>query len=76
MKNISSLRNQIDKVDQKILDLLKKRFYLAKEIGKYKKEKGLLIKDSLREKEIMDKKIGVYKKIWKLIIKESKRIQK
>jgi len=76
MKNLDSLRNKIDRIDEKILNLIKKRLDLAKEIGRYKKESKLPLKDTKREKEILDKKIGVYKKIWKLIIEESKKVQK
>ena len=75
MKDLNNLRTQIDQIDEKILDLIKKRFNLAIEIGKHKKENGLSIKDPDREKEIMSNKTGIYKKIWELLLKESKRLQ-
>lgn len=82
-KKILFLRKKIDKIDSQIFRLLKKRFGLSKEIGKYKKEKGFFVKDKEREKEIINKalkKSRLGKKFilsfYKLIFKESRRLQK
>ena len=40
MKNIEKLRNQIDKIDNQILNLLKNRSKLSLEIGILKKRKS------------------------------------
>ena len=86
MKNLSVLRSNIDKIDQKILLLIKKRLEIAKKIGQVKKENKLPIKDIIREKEIIDKKMSaakklnipsdLIKKIYMPLLTESRRIQK
>lgn len=86
MRNLTNSRSSIDKIDQKILILLKKRLNLAVKIGKYKKEKELPVKDNLREKEIIANLVEdakslnlspiLVQKIWSLLLKESRRIQR
>lgn len=86
MKNLNGLRSDIDKIDQKILFLIKKRFDIARRIGKYKKENNMPLKDSLREKEVLDDKLlnaqsldlspSFIKKFWTLIFEESYKIEK
>jgi chorismate mutase/prephenate dehydratase len=53
--DISALRQAIDEVDEKILDLINQRLSLAKQIGDFKKQAGLQITDSGREKEILNR---------------------
>ncbi|QLB21332.1 bifunctional chorismate mutase/prephenate dehydrogenase [Vespertiliibacter pulmonis] len=48
-KTLSSVRDQIDLVDQKLIQLLAERFILVTEIGKIKHEQGLPIYDQKRE---------------------------
>ena len=50
-ENLKSLRNFIDRIDRKILQLLKRRIYYAKKLRKYKKNPY----DPFREKEILEK---------------------
>lgn len=86
MKNLSELRSDIDKIDQKIILLIKKRLKIAKEIGKYKKENKLPVKDSTREREILEKKISdanslnlspsLIRKVFLPLLSESRKIQK
>ena len=52
---IYELRKKIDECDDKMLDLLVKRFSIAKEIGKIKASSGLNIEDPNREKDIIDR---------------------
>lgn len=70
--NLSNLRKQIDKIDDKIIPLLEKRLKLALATKKYK----LRIKDSKREEEILSKIDSKYiKDIYKSIFKNSKKAQ-
>ena len=51
--DIGMLRQAIDGIDEKILDLINRRLSLAKQIGDLKKQAGIQIKDSGRENEIL-----------------------
>jgi chorismate mutase/prephenate dehydratase len=53
--DIGALRQAIDEIDEKILDLINQRLSLAKQIGDFKKQGGLQITDSAREKEILSR---------------------
>ncbi len=82
-KNISSLRKEIDKIDEKIFILLKKRFKISKKIGRIKNKNKILIQDRNREKEILNKgnkefklRKEFVKRIYNLIFKESRRVQR
>lgn len=49
---INRLRKEIDDIDNQLLDLVRKRLFLTKEIGDIKKEKQIDIIDISREKEL------------------------
>ena len=53
--DIGMLRQAIDGIDEKILDLINERLSLAKQIGDLKKQAGLQILDSGREEEILER---------------------
>ena len=53
--HIGALRQAIDEIDEKILDLINQRLLLAKQIGDLKKKGGIQIEDSGREKEILSR---------------------
>ena len=53
--DIGVLRQAIDEIDEKIMDLINQRLLLAKQIGDFKKQGGIQITDSDREKEIMNR---------------------
>ena len=53
MDKIEYLRKNIDEIDRNIVRLLVLRFKLIRQIGKYKKEKGLGLVDKKREYEIL-----------------------
>jgi len=53
--DIGVLRQSIDEIDEKILDLINQRLSLAKQIGDFKKQDGIQIRDSGREKEILNR---------------------
>lgn len=53
--DIGVLRQAIDEIDEKILDLINQRLSLAKQIGEFKKQGGIQITDSERENEILNR---------------------
>ena len=55
MEEINNLRQKINEIDSKIIELLRERFNVVKDIGKHKKKNGLPIKDPKREQEIIEK---------------------
>jgi chorismate mutase/prephenate dehydratase len=82
--DIRLLRQAIDGIDEKILDLINQRLSLAKQIGDFKKQIGLQITDSGREKEILtrllEKNTGPMgadglRNIFEAIIAEGRNIQ-
>ena len=83
--DIGVLRQAIDEVDEKILDLINQRLSLAKQIGDFKKQAGIQITDSGREKEILkrllEKNNGPMgtdglRKIFEAIIAEGRNVQR
>jgi len=50
MVSIEDLRKRIDKIDNRILTMLRERVELAREISKVKAEKNLPIRDVVRER--------------------------
>lgn len=81
---IEKLRKDINRIDEEILELLKKRIELAKQIGEVKKEIGIESFDLTREKEVikrvLEKNQGVFpeealKIIYSEIIKACRSIQ-
>lgn len=53
MEELNFLRNEIDKIDQDLLNLLSKRFLLVSKIGEIKSRLGLLIYDLKREEKVV-----------------------
>lgn len=77
MNKLTILREKIDKIDEKIANLLRKRVEKVIEIKKFKKSKKLPVTDCNREKEILDRLENDYEKaIFKKILLESRKIQK
>lgn len=63
-KNLKSLRNNIDIIDNEILELFIRRLHIVEDIYEYKKSKGMNIYDQKREDEVLqkiDKNINVDK---------------
>ncbi len=83
---LTKVRKEIDKLDQKLLKLFKKRIKLVERVGIIKKKYGLPIFNKARELEIgkkldkFAKKHGLRKtflqKVWKAMIDEAKVIEK
>ena len=57
-KQILDLREELNEIDQKLGELLIRRFKICKEIGGCKKENKFPIEDLVREREIIDKRIN------------------
>lgn len=81
---MENLREKINIVDDKIMELLLERFLIVKDIGKYKKQNNIPILDSSREQKIYSKIEDIYllddhrkyiKKIYTEIMTQSKNIQ-
>lgn len=52
-RELETLRNQINEIDTKLLDLLCQRMAVSKVIGQYKKDVGAPVFDAEREKELI-----------------------
>lgn len=81
MKN---LRNEIDKLDSEIVQLLEKRFDVVKEIAKFKIKNNIPIYDPERETQVLEKSLNnlenkeyfdEIEKIFKQIMASSKTYQ-
>lgn len=56
-ENLDYLRGRIDAVDNELLDLLRRRMEISREIGNYKKQHGLAVLQSSRFKDIISSRI-------------------
>jgi chorismate mutase/prephenate dehydratase len=83
--DIGVLRQAIDEIDEKILGLINQRLSLAKQIGDFKKQGGIQIKDSEREEEILKRLLAKNKgpvsadglrNIFEAIIAEGRNVQR
>lgn len=52
INQLHDLRKNIDQIDSEIIQLLRKRFEISKNIGMFKKENNVQILDSNREEEV------------------------
>ena len=83
MEDLKEIRNQINKIDEEIINLLKKRFDLSKKVRAYKISHNKKIYDPKREREILKKikeespEYGEYfLLIFQEIMDQSKNLQK
>jgi chorismate mutase len=84
--NLEQLRGEIDGIDYRLVQLLTRRNEISMEIGRYKSEKGLEIRDKKRETELIKERTewatdcGVdgelVRTLFSLIMKVSREIQK
>lgn len=54
--SLSTLRKNIDEIDNDLIDLIAKRMRISRQIGEYKKEHNMTIVQSKRYTEILDKR--------------------
>ncbi|BEP30074.1 chorismate mutase [Helicovermis profundi] len=85
MEKIDILREEIDKCDKQIVELIEKRLDLALEIAHSKKDNEISLYDEKREKEIINNtciflkdlnKKNYIKELFKSILSISKEYQK
>jgi len=57
MNNLDEIRKEINKCDEELISLFKKRMSLAKEVANYKFEHDLPIFDKERETKLIEKNI-------------------
>lgn len=81
-EELDRLRKEVDELDRKLIEIIKERLIISREIGNCKKKNGLKIRDRKREKEIIEDRLEkssldacFVKKLFKLIINESRRVQ-
>ena len=55
-EGISSLRKQIDELDNQVMDILSKRMRVCREIGHYKKDHNMTVLQASRYNEILSKR--------------------
>lgn len=55
-ESLTSLRKQIDSMDDQLMDLLTKRMRVSREIAQYKKEHDMAVVQTGRYAEILDKR--------------------
>ena len=53
VENLNVLINKIDKLDENIVSILKKRFDVVKKVGKFKKKYNLPLCDIKRQEEVL-----------------------
>ena len=75
MDRIYELRREIDRIDREITRLLDKRFEIAEEIGRVKREMGIETYDPEREEQIL-RRMGKYSGIYREILRYSKERQR
>ena len=84
--NIDQIRERIDQLDAKIIELLKQRLAAVEKIGALKREQNIEIEDNQRELFLQEQleslarqnnlSLTFLKRIWDEILLESYRIQR
>jgi chorismate mutase/prephenate dehydratase len=55
LMGLAELRNEIDRIDRQMVDLLNERVRNAVMIGEEKRKNGVPVQDPVRENEVLDK---------------------
>ncbi|NTW72261.1 MAG: chorismate mutase [Eubacteriaceae bacterium] len=61
MKDLESLRNRIDAIDDSIIELFLERMEVAKGVADFKKDRDMKIFDEKREAEVIKKNLNKIK---------------
>lgn len=56
MKDLTTLRGEIDRIDRQIVDLFQQRMDVTEQVGKYKQSVGMAVLDRQREHEVLKAK--------------------
>lgn len=83
MTKLEQYREEIEKIDEQLFNLLAKRMNVSMRIGEYKKENNLPIFDAKREEELREKNLLLVEEkyrhacseVFELILKLSKDFQ-
>lgn len=80
LATIETLRNEINDIDDKLIELFIKRFNLSQQIGEVKKQTRMNVADPNREQAILNKiPSSPYQssliKIYQTVFSESKKLQ-
>ena len=82
--SLEDWRNEIDRIDLEIVNLLQRRISIVEEIGKVKAQAGLPLVDAEREKYIINRVLNERREplsveavncVFNCIIQESRRVQ-
>ncbi|NPA85201.1 MAG: bifunctional chorismate mutase/prephenate dehydrogenase [Crenarchaeota archaeon] len=85
LEKLKIKRRELDKIDKEILDLLRRRFEVIKEITETKRSLGMPVYDKEREEEVLTTR-GIWglergipleftEKVFRMILDESKKVQ-
>ena len=55
MEDLSTIREKINEIDNKIVELWKERMQTCLKVAKYKKENNLPVLDAARERELLNR---------------------
>lgn len=58
-ESLKEIRNHIDEIDQKLMELFKQRMELSEEVAYIKRENNISLIDPVRESEIIDKAVEI-----------------
>ena len=82
--DLDALRNEIDDIDNKILELVARRIAAVVQIGDYKRSRELPVYDAVRERLVLQRLMGqappgldpqVVRRVFERIIDESRGIE-
>ena len=59
MQDIQTLREQLDQIDRKMMGLLAERMDVARQIGRWKMERGLPVLDTAREEQVLESRAAM-----------------
>lgn len=52
-KDLTELRSEIDSIDRELMRLFEERMNISRQVGDYKRERGMPVFDETREKEVI-----------------------
>jgi chorismate mutase len=82
---LRELRDEIDQIDRKIVELLAERLRLVMRVGEYKRANGLAIYDAERERDLLARvgnaapsplEPAMAQRIFQCVIQESRELEK
>ena len=82
---LRELRDEIDEIDRKLVELLAQRLRLVMRVGEYKRANGLAIYDAERERDLLARvgnaapsplEPAMAQRIFQCVIQESRELEK